>query len=74
MKRLFNEYGASPGDDAAKIDVIICRAVAEMWSMVVRDDLCPRDIELIATMAIRNHFAERVLMRACSMRKSERGE
>ena len=66
MKRLFNEYGAAPYEGNVKhVDLLMANAFQQVWEVVLADDLCPRDVELLCHQTLSVLFAENILRRTC---------
>lgn len=74
MKRLFNEYSAAPYEDNVKhIDLLMTDAFQRVWDEVVlADDICPRDVELLCHQTLSTLFAENILRRAVARKRAER--
>ena len=74
MKRLFNAYSAAPYDGSAKhIDLLMTAAFQRVWDkVVIADDVCPRDTEMLCHQALAGLFAENILRRAMGKRRLQR--
>ena len=66
MERLFNEYSAAPYEGNAKhIDLLMTDAFQKVWDeVVIADDVCPRDAEILCHETLAGLFAENRLRRA----------
>jgi len=73
MKRLYNEYSAAPCEGNAKhVDLLMVDAFQRVWDeVVVADDVCPRDVELLCHQTLSTLFAENVLRRAMAKKAGE---
>ena len=74
MKRLFNEYSAAPYEGNVKhVDLLMVDAFQRVWDEVVlADDICPRDVELLCHQTLSTLFAENILRRAVARKRAER--
>ncbi len=71
MKRLYNEYSAAPFEgNVKKIDIILEDAFKKIWEeVVVNDDVCPRDTELLCQSILSSMFAQNILRRAMDKKR-----
>jgi hypothetical protein len=75
MKRLYNEHSACPYEGSAKeIDDIISKAFRDIWNVVEKDDLCPRDTSHYCNETLLVLFAQEILRTAMDKRRKERNE
>ena len=74
MKRLFNEYSAAPYEGNVKhVDLLMTDAFQRVWNEVVlAEDLCPRDVEMLCHQTLSMLFAENILRRAMARKRAER--
>jgi len=74
MQRLFNEHSAAPYEGSAKhLDLLMADAFQRVWDEVVlADDVCPRDAELLCHQTLAGLFAENILRQALGKRRLER--
>lgn len=72
MKRLYNEYSACPCEGPAKeIDDIIVKAFHDVWNIVEKDDLCPRDTSHYCHETLSVLFSQEILRTAMNKRRKE---
>jgi hypothetical protein len=73
MKRLFNEDSAAPYEGNVKhVDLLMVDAFQRVWDEVVlADDICPRDVELLCHQTLSTLFAENILRRAMAKKRIE---
>lgn len=66
MKRLYNEYSAAPCEGSVSlIDTIMAEAFQKVWDTVVlADDVCPRDAESLCHSSLSCLFSEHILRQA----------
>jgi hypothetical protein len=74
MKRLYNKYGAADYESTKPIDVACTNLVENLWEMVEKDGVCPRDLISYIHAEIDCLMGEKVLRRAMKMRKSEKNK
>lgn len=74
MKRLYNEYSASPCEGNSKhIMLIMADAFQRVWDeVVIADDICPRDAESLCHSNLSILFSENILRRALAKKRLEK--
>jgi len=75
MKRLFNEFSATPFDepDGNIIRDKISKIFDEIWDRcVVKNDCCPRDVEFLCHSELSCLFSEQILKNAMTKSRKDR--
>ena len=73
MERLYDQYGACLYQGSAKeIEDEIYEAFKKVWDIVDRDNICPRDAELLSHNVLSASFVKNLLVRAMEMKRIER--